>query len=135
MKGRRTFISEWTRMKNLSNMSFCSDFGHGASYLHVDVLKNTQIPRTWRYCLNRSLAEKLVNKGQNQLELDRFRDLMFVHYILQLEETNKKKRKAGGEIDSGGPSGSQSNKRQRSSTRSCAACFGSVNNAKNMNIP
>jgi hypothetical protein len=33
-------------MKNLSNMSFCSDFGHGASYLHVDVLKNTQIPRT-----------------------------------------------------------------------------------------
>ncbi|KAH8518237.1 hypothetical protein H0E87_000182, partial [Populus deltoides] len=70
--------------------------------------------RIYQIKLLRSLAEKLVNKGQNQLELDRFRDLMFIHYILQLEETNKKKRKAGGEIDSRGPSGSQSNKRQRS---------------------
>lgn len=37
----------------------------------------------------------MVNKGQNQLELDRFRDLMFVHYILQLEEANKKVEAGG----------------------------------------
>ncbi|XP_011004402.1 PREDICTED: uncharacterized protein LOC105110897 [Populus euphratica] len=66
-----------------------------------------------RYSLDRSLAEKLVCKVQNQHEQHRLRDQMFVRYNLQLEEANKKKRKAGGDIDSGGPSGSRSNKRRR----------------------
>ncbi|KAL9370483.1 hypothetical protein Peur_035623 [Populus x canadensis] len=55
-----------------------------------------------RYSLDRSLAEKLVCKEQNQHEQHRLRDQMFVRYNLQLEEANKKKRKAGGDIDSGG---------------------------------
>lgn len=40
----------------------------------------------------------MVNKGQNQLELDRFRDLMFVHYILQLEETKKRNERLGARL-------------------------------------
>jgi IS5 family transposase len=55
----------------------------------------------------------MVCKEQNQHEQHRLRDQMFVRYNLQLEEANNKKRKAGGDVDSGGPSGSQSNKRRR----------------------
>ncbi|KAL3580988.1 hypothetical protein D5086_018823 [Populus alba] len=66
-----------------------------------------------RYSLDRSVAEKLVCKEQNQHEQHRLRDQMFVRYNLQLVGANRKKRNAGGDIDSGGPSGSQSNKRRR----------------------
>ncbi|KAJ6986045.1 hypothetical protein NC653_023842 [Populus alba x Populus x berolinensis] len=66
-----------------------------------------------RCSLDRSVAEKLVCKEQNQHEQHRLRDQMFVRYNLQLVGANRKKRNAGGDIDSGGPSGSQSNKRRR----------------------
>ncbi|KAJ6410100.1 hypothetical protein OIU84_009573 [Salix udensis] len=62
-----------------------------------------------RFSLDRSLAEKLVCKDLNQPEQNRRRDQMFVRYNLQLEEANKNKRKAGGDIDGGAPPGSRSN--------------------------
>jgi hypothetical protein len=39
-----------------------------------------------RYRLKRSLAEKLLTTGRNPIEQQRFSDLTFVHYNLQLQQ-------------------------------------------------